>query len=124
MASGVKANWHVNLDVLSDGLADLWADEVAETGLPIELGDDSAKLSDKLERTVRQEAYLFNQGVTCQIKDREDTSCWACPVYRGDTDDPVGALCLVGREQERLLTRLAVDRQEQHEDQGQDTTPA
>lgn len=124
MASGVKANWHVDLSVLTDGAVDLWAEEVQETGLPIELEDDEARLNDKLRYTVKQEAFLFNNGITCGIKDREDTSCWACPVYRGGTDDPLGALCLVGREQERLLTRLAVERQEQDEGQGQDATAA
>jgi hypothetical protein len=121
--SAVKARWHVDLDQLGSGIEDLWAEEVEATGLPIDLTTTVARLEADLLQNLRKEAYLDGCNVTCEIKDRVDTSCWACPLYAGDVpDDPRGSLCIVGREQERISTRLAVARMEesQHEDQGPD----
>lgn len=122
--SAVKARWHVDLDQLGAGVPDLWAEEVEATGLPIDLTTTVARLSAELLKSGKHEGYLDSAGVTCEIKDRVDTSCWACPLYAGDVpDDPRGSLCIVGREQERISTRLAVARMEeerQHEDQGPD----
>lgn len=81
---------------------------VEERGLPIEVGDEEARVSRALQKTLDREGGLFTQGVTCAIKDRADTTCWACPVYRPPTSgDPISALCRIGREQDRLLTRMA-----------------
>lgn len=121
--SAVKARWHVDLDQLGSEVVDLWAEEVEATGLPIDLKSNYAKLSETLTGLLDKEAYLDSQGITCGIKDRQDTSCWACPLYRGETDDPVGSLCIVGREQERVLTRMAVAQEEERaDDQGQDAS--
>lgn len=122
--SAVKAKWHVDLDLLGAGVPDLWAEEVEATGLPIDLTTTVARLSAELLKSGKREGYLDRQGITCAIKDRVDTSCWACPLYAGENqDDPRGSLCIVGREQERISTRLAVARMEEEtsaEDQGPD----
>jgi hypothetical protein len=127
--SAVKARWHVDLDQLGAGVPDLWAEEVEATGLPIDLTTTVARLTDELLKTGKKEGYLDSCGITCAIKDRPDTSCWACPLYAGDVpDDPRGSLCIVGREQERITTRLVVARMEeeqepQGETEGPDTAP-
>lgn len=111
--STVKARWHVDLDALGSGVPDLWAETVEETGLPIDLVGSFAKLNEELMALVKREERLYGQGVTCAIKDREDTTCWACPLFRGGMEDPLGYLCTVGREQERVSTRMAVARMEE-----------
>lgn len=52
---------------------------------------------------LRQEGELFEQGVTCPIKDMTDATCLACPMKR-DHGTPEGKLCRVGQEQERVGT--------------------
>lgn len=100
----VKANWFNDLEVEDEG--DPFA--VEEKGLPIEIGDEEARVTRAISKSLDKEGRLAAIGVTCAIKDREDTTCWACPVYRGDTRDSIAPLCNLGREQERLSTRLAV----------------
>lgn len=67
-----------------------------------------ADLEARLDSLLKWEERYFNNGITCAIKDRPDTSCHACPLYKGDdVDSPYRGLCRVGREQERVLTAMA-----------------
>jgi len=98
---GTRANWF---------LGDLAVAEQApieELGLPISL-DGEPTLRRRLVDLVEQEGYLYQQGTTCSIKDRADTSCSACPVREHDPARPPAALCRVGVEQEQTVTSMAV----------------
>lgn len=111
MATGVRANWHL------DGLAvpdedDPFGDaapSVREVGQPIDLSQDTAKLHTSLQALLRREERLYGMGIRCALKqDRDDTCCSACPVAKDhDPDDRLGDLCATGKEQERVLMRLA-----------------
>lgn len=94
----VRAQW------FSPGLVDEgdpFADEdPVETGVPVDLaGPLSRRLVDLLET----EELLRDEGLTCKLKDRQDTCCHACP-KRGVK----GELCEVGIEQEKIVGELAV----------------
>lgn len=78
--------------------------DVEAVGLPIELADD---LAPRLVALLKEEGELLQQGVTCAIKDRDETSCHACPL-RGHQAFPASRLCVLGVEQERVFTHLAV----------------
>lgn len=105
---GVRADWH--LDELALGEEpDLFAAPIEEVGERIDLLDPAASLYVRLGELLSRENNLFNGGVTCPIKDRPDTSCHACPVSKAhDKGDPLSVLCRVGREQEVVLTEMAV----------------
>lgn len=82
-----------------------------QVGTPISLDGDIASLSKEVESLMWRESNLFNVGVTCSIKDHPETVCSACPVSKhAQPDDPLAPLCQVGREQERIVTTLAVKR--------------
>lgn len=77
--------------------------------MPIQLGEETAQLNERIAELVRTEGRLYNAGVRCTIKDRPDTSCSACPISaHNDAAAPLNALCRTGREQERVLTEMAV----------------
>lgn len=100
----VKAKWFD--DVLPDaGDDDPFAERIEDVGRPIDLSGEP-RLNERLIELVNAESDLFNQGVTCSIKDRSDTACSACPVSRSD-DTPLAALCAIGAEEERVCTALA-----------------
>lgn len=112
-AGAVQADWFTDLTVDdSDPFA------VEGKGLPVDVSGDVAHLQREIVRLIEKEGRLAERGVTCAIKDREDTSCWACPVFRGRTSDSIAPLCNLGREQERLVTRLAVEDLKGREDAG------
>ena len=102
--SNVQCNWFNDITVEDDDV-DPFA--VHERGLPIEIGDEEARVSKALRDTLRKEGSFAEQGITCEIKDRPDTTCWACPVYKSDSNHPLSVLCKLGRVQDRLVTRLA-----------------
>ncbi len=104
-----RANWFVEGAVPVDTEDDPFAVPVEEIGERIDLRDPQAALNLRLTELLRRESSLFEQNVTCPIKDAQNTSCHACPVSAAhDREDPKGVLCRVGREQETVLTQLAV----------------
>lgn len=104
-----QSNWFVErIDAMQE-TGDPFAVPVEEVGQRIDLRDPAAALHLRLHELMTREAWLFNAGVSCAIKDRPDTSCHACPVSKAhDPSDRLGALCRVGREQETVCTELAV----------------
>lgn len=105
----VRANWHVPSTSARDGdpLAGAPQRRVEDVGKPIDL-TGPPKLNERLVELVGAEGALADRGVTCAIKDRADTTCSACPIACVDEIEPIAALCRVGKEQERVLTLLAV----------------
>lgn len=105
-----KANWHTDeLAELAEWSEDPFEQPIEEVGTPIDLGDSQARLNVELVELLRRETNLDRVGITCAIKDRADTTCHACPVSEASRNvKPLGALCRLGREQERVLTELAV----------------
>lgn len=78
-------------------------------GTPIDLDGPEAKLNARLVSLVRRENHLDERGITCAVKDRADTSCHACPMSQHEaTDSDLGMLCRLGREQEQVVTTIAV----------------
>lgn len=109
---GVKAQWPgMDLVVRDDEDTDPLAARVEQVGLPITLHPDFAALNEKLLQLVQVEGRLFNSGVRCAIKDRDDTSCSACPISAHQENTELAALCRCGREQERVQTEMAVARE-------------
>lgn len=108
----VRANWHIDLP---EGYApgDPFTQQlsIGEVGQPIELTAGQAKLNEKLIALVNDEGLLFEQGVECDLKQRPDVTCSACPVKVVDSADPLSRLCSLGSEQERVLTSLVVERE-------------
>lgn len=107
-----KANWHTaELAELAEWDEDPFEQPIEEVGEVIDLGSGEARLHVELAELIRGEGNLDRVGITCAIKDRADTTCHACPVSEAARrDKPLGVLCRLGREQERVLTELAVHR--------------
>lgn len=108
----VQARWAtpaIDVDIEADPFAPMPSvgrpRRVEDVGIPIDLTDDQPKLRERLIELCSREGNLYNEGVTCSIKERDDTSCHACPLK---PDDDTALLCAVGREQEAICTKLAV----------------
>jgi hypothetical protein len=108
---GVRAVWHTELvlDEAGDPFAEPEPKRIEDAGTPIALNADGerAQLQRALITSVTREGALDAQGVRCAIKNVGDASCHACPLYLED-GSLAAQLCAVGREQERLCTRIAV----------------
>jgi hypothetical protein len=111
----VTARWHSV--VVDEDDADPFADEaplrpaqvhVPSTAKPIDLTGDEPRLSARLTETLKEEGALDAIGINCSLKWDKEISCFACPMYSGDEVSPMGKLCRLGREQERLVTLLAI----------------
>lgn len=105
-----RAQWFVEAAVEAlDDEPDPFALPIEEVGQRIDLKDPSAALHVRLNELVAKEQNLFNADVRCEVKDRTDTSCHACPISMAhDGNAALGVLCRVGREQEMVTTELAV----------------
>jgi hypothetical protein len=106
--SGPRADWFIgqlNTDELDiDNPFDAPVEEIGEA---IDLTDRSDVLHARVGQLLARENFLFNKGVTCAIKDSDETSCHACPVSEAkNLSCRLGALCRLGREQEEVLTEL------------------
>jgi len=79
---------------------------IEDIGTPIDLDSAEPQLFARLTELLHHEGELDAKGVTCAIKDRDDTTCSVCPlrtqVHR------LAPLCRIGAEQEEVMTRLAV----------------
>lgn len=111
MGTGVRADWHLDALAAPDE-DDPFADSpqpMRQVGKPIDLSEDTAKLHASLSALLRREERLYGMGIRCALKqDRDDTCCSACPVAKDhDPDDRLGDLCATGKEQERVVMRLA-----------------
>lgn len=81
-------------------------------GTPIDLDSGHAVLNQRLVALIEQEAALFNGGLTCAIKDHQQTCCSACPIRHRDELDQMTALCNLGVEQERIITLTVIAREQ------------
>lgn len=111
---GLTADWHLGdfETVEREQEYDPLIDPTYSAPLPpIDLATPTPQLREHLGSLVNQEASLFNEGVTCAIRDRDESTCLACPVSASnDYSNPMGKLCRVGQEQERVLTVLVAQR--------------
>lgn len=106
-----RANWHTADLADIDEEVDPFSVPIEEVGQVIDLRGQTGRLEARLATLLDQETNLLNCGIQCEIKDRENTCCHACPISKaGLSDDPLSALCRLGREQERVVTDLAVYR--------------
>jgi hypothetical protein len=102
---GNQANWHV--DVVLDDEAPAPSATVESVGVEIDLLATPQGLNRALERSLRDEGALWEQGVSCNLKGSSDMTCAVCPL-RGT--DERRDLCAVGVRQESLLARLVAMR--------------
>lgn len=111
-----RANWFTGEGELSlHGDPDPFQVPVEEVGEAVDLRDPAAKLELRLRELLHREARLFEREITCAIKDDPLTTCHACPVSKAhDPSEPLSTLCKIGREQEVVLTELAVLRWQGH----------
>jgi hypothetical protein len=104
-----KANWFLDGLVPVENEPDPFAVPIEEVGQRVDLRDPQAALKLRLQELLGREAKLFERQITCDIKDRSDTCCHACPVSKAhDPEDRLGILCRIGREEELVSTELAV----------------
>lgn len=104
-----KANWFVERAPDLDDEQDPFSVPVEEVGQRFDLRDPKAALELRLRELVTREGRLCTGGTTCSIKELPDTTCHACPVSKAhDRESRLGVLCRLGREQESVLTELAV----------------
>jgi hypothetical protein len=110
----------MDLDVPDEDVDPLAA-RVEQVGVPITLHADFAAINDRLLELVQVEGRLFNAGIRCAIRDRDDTTCLGCPISAHEENTELAALCRCGREQERVSTEMAVMREAQRVRQGPDS---
>lgn len=104
-----RANWFVEELPTLDTEPDPFSAPIEEVGERIDLRDPRAALELRIRELMRREANLYESGLTCPIKDRADSTCHCCPVSAArDEEKPLGVLCRLGREEETVLTELAV----------------
>lgn len=106
--SGIRADWFIG-DLNTDELKipNPFDAPVEEIGEVIDLSDRTAVLKSRVGQLLAREGFLDKKGVTCAIKESDETSCHACPVSEAhDLTTNLGALCRIGREQEEVLTEL------------------
>lgn len=77
-------------------------------GIPEDAEVERDDPREHLARLMDRETVLLNRGISCPVRDREDTSCCACP-KRGRVKG-LEVLCDVGATSERIITELAVER--------------
>lgn len=71
---------------------------------------DPVVLQAKLTALLMLEGKLEERGITCQIKNRPDSCCSACPLRDTARAEAVRHLCRTGVEQERtIMSILAAD---------------
>lgn len=104
-----RANWFVEAVAGLDDEPDPFSQPIEEVGERIDLRDPKAGLQLRLTELISREASLFKHEITCAIKDRTDSTCHACPVSQAaNPESDLMMLCRIGREQEMVLTELAV----------------
>lgn len=105
----VKADWFTERLPGLDDEPDPFSAPIEEVGTRVDLRDPKAVLELRLTELLHREGRLFDSGLTCAIKDRSDSTCYACPVSKAhDPSVALSTLCRIGREQETALTELAV----------------
>lgn len=110
----VQANWFVDLSGVDE--QDPFEGEAQKVGRRIDLLGEP-DLTEQLVGLLDEETRLLNEGVTCAIKDANNTCCSACPIRCVDLS-PIASLCSVGVRQEAVLTTLAVHRERTNEATG------
>jgi len=103
----VRADWHEDAPAATSQEVDPFSMGSLATMPTIPLDTDRQSLYDRLTTLVRHESRLFNKGVTCAVKDAQDTCCSACPLNQSEGDSDESFLCRVGVEQEQVITLLA-----------------
>lgn len=110
-----RVGWTETHDAIKEsGPADPFAGPIAEVGVRVDL-TNTDELEYRLVDTLRQEGALEEEGITCRVKAKADTSCHACPIAEAHLQTPLSVLCRIGRTQELLCTQLAVNALE-HDD--------
>lgn len=99
---GIRANWHLSdLDLpQGDGL------DIEALAVEIDLRQDPAELHATLARLVRKESDFYGMGITCDLKQEQDQSCYRCPMFTEDPNNTLSCLCRLGRQQEDVLVAL------------------
>lgn len=102
----LRAQWR--LDELL-GVADNPFDNVIlSSGLKVNLDGSEEQVHDGLRQSLELEGRLFDEGITCELKDGGQ-DCLKCPEYVADrSEEPRAPLCRLGRDQ-RLIEIRAND---------------
>lgn len=100
-----KANWFVD-DLAGEDHADPFM-PIEEVGTPIDLRSEP-ELHLRLIDLLRTAGELDAQGVRCEIRERNDSVCAACPLSQANRPGAAGDLCRNGVEIERVLTTIQI----------------
>lgn len=96
----VKSEWRLNELLSVDD--DPFDKVILTTGLHVDLSGSEEEIFTGIKRSLKLEGRLFNDGVTCELKDGGQ-DCLECPLYVADrAEEPRAPLCRLGRDQ-RLL---------------------
>lgn len=107
-----RTNWHSDLLPTLE-LEDPFEVPVESVGKPIDLSGPKATLLVRVQELMHREGQLDALGITCSLKERVDVICSVCPVSEAENGDSrLGELCRVSREQEVVVTQLAVEANE------------
>lgn len=98
----IQAEWRL-AELIGD--PDPFAKVILSSGLRVDVQGDEAEVFAGLKQTLHLESTLFNQGVTCDLKDGGQ-DCLTCPMYVADRlEEPRAPLCRLGRDQRILEDR-------------------
>jgi hypothetical protein len=100
-----RADWHLDVEV---DRSDPFATPVREP-VRVDLSDPDVLRAQLVELMLR-EGQLSEQGVGCELKDRPDSCCSACPLRGSRRAAPIRELCNLGQQQEiTMMTAVAVN---------------
>lgn len=109
MPTHTRTRWHTSVDLPADDGADPFngAGAIEQIGLPIDLRPSHAELTVRLKDLLESEGELFTRGVRCDLKEKDDSTCSACPISHHEEDGhPMATLCRIGREEESTVMDL------------------
>lgn len=111
----VRADWGTQGLVEQDGADPFQMTEFAiadpdakNWGAKVSIETPLDELRDRLLGLSKREAYFFEQGVTCPLKDNPEMSCIACPFSKAEFPEFEAKcqLCRVGVNQETIATLM------------------
>lgn len=102
----LKAEWRLS-ELLGVGDAeDPFETVIMSTGLRVDLTGSEEDVFLGLRRSLQLESRLFNDGVTCALKDGGQ-DCLTCSEYVADrAEEPRAPLCRLGRDQRLMEGRI------------------
>lgn len=114
--SGIQANWGIGDTTLSNSSAAAVRQirQLQSNGTVIDLTESPDEIQGELARLTAKEGRFEANGLSCDLKWEQghrlmggtSLSCFECPNFTEDPEDPRTVVCRVGRRQESLVDQL------------------